>query len=90
MTAELVPIDLVVDQDGRLRVTDDDAARLHTQLGHGLQPGETVRALVPPQTRKPLKSSYGKLAHLRSELEDVDFAEIRHELTDELRAAGKI
>jgi hypothetical protein len=90
MTVELMPVDFVVDHDGRLRVTSDDAVRLFAQLGHGLQPGDTVHTLVPPQPRKPLKSSYGKLAHLRSELEDIDFAKIRREMTDELRAAGKI
>lgn len=90
MTAEPMPIDFVVDEDGRLRVSGDDAARLRSQLGHDLEPGATVHALVPAPTPKPFKPSYGVLKHLEPTLGKVDIAEVRREMTEELREAGKI
>lgn len=82
------PIEAVYDGDGRLHVAD--AASFRTGLGHEPEPGETVLLTVAPKPRRKLTSSYGTLADLRDDFDDIDFAEIRQEMTDELRAAGKI
>ena len=82
------PIPATFDDQGRLLIAD--AARLRDDLGHDPQAGEAVEVTVRPAVRRKFKPSYGVLARLEPTLGKVDIAEVRREMTEELRQAGKI
>lgn len=85
MTAQPIEFDAVLDDDGRLRVPDDAAARLAA-----LGPGSTLHVeATPTSTKRTFKPTYGVLAHLRDKL-DVDFDEVSREMAEQWRTAGKI
>ncbi|MDR1999043.1 MAG: hypothetical protein LBQ06_03750 [Frankiaceae bacterium] len=83
MTAAPIAFDAVLDEDGRLQVPDDAAARL-AALGAG---SKVHVEATPAPAKRTFKPTLGVLAHLRDEL-DVDMLEVRRDMAEEFRRSG--
>lgn len=80
MSEAAVSFDATMTEDGRIEVPESELARV---LSLQEARGRTVHVSITPATKKPLRSSRGRLKHLAPTLGSLDVEAAKAEMTAE-------